>query len=185
MGKTASGAVWLDGDVLSPYEFYQYWINTEDADVERFLKIYTFLPLEQIAELGQLKGAEIRRAKEVLAYEVTKLTHGQEEAERAREASRRLFGGQGADSAMPSTTLSAAELDGDALSAGVSVTELFQRVGLVKSRGEARRLIQQGGAYINGQKVSSVDRVITRDDFGQDGLLLRAGKKRYHRVVLG
>ena len=93
MGKTAQGAVWLDAQMLSPYDFYQYWVNTEDADVERFLKIYTFLPLEEIAELADLQGAEIRRAKEGLAYEVTRLTHGEEEAERAREASRSLFGG--------------------------------------------------------------------------------------------
>ena len=179
MGKTASGAVWLDGDLLSPYDFYQYWINTDDADVGRFLKIYTFLPLQQIEELSQLKDAEIRRAKEVLAYEVTRLAHGQEEAERARAASRRLFSGKGAGDAVPTTTLSLAEL-----AEGIPVIELFQRVGLATSRSEARRLIAQGGAYLNDVKVTSVDQVITRQELG-DGLLLRAGKKRYHRVIVG
>jgi tyrosyl-tRNA synthetase len=180
MGKTASGAVWLDAERLSPYEFYQYWINTEDADVERFLKIYTFLPLEEIAGLGALEGAELRRAKEVLAYEVTRLTHGQQEADQARETSRALFGGGAAPADVPTTALPAAEL-----AAGLAVTELFERVGLVKSRSEARRLIQQGGAYLGDAQVAAVDAVVTAADVPADGLLLRAGKKRYHRVTVG
>ena len=180
MGKTAEGSIWLEADLLSPYEFYQYWINVDDADAERFLKIYTFLPLDEIEELGRLRGAQIRRAKEVLAFEVTRLTHGEDEAERAREASRRLFGGQGADETVPSTRVGEAELRG-----GIAVTELFHRAGLVKSRSEARRLMQQGGAYINDRKVSSVERVITLDDLVGDTILLRAGKKRHHRLVIG
>ena len=179
MGKTASGAVWLDADRLSPYEFYQYWINTEDADVERFLKIYTFLPLEEIAELGALRGAELRRAKEVLAYEVTRLTHGREEADRARETSRALFGGAAAGADVPTTEIPSAEL-----AAGISVVELFERVGLCKSRSEARRLIQQGGAYLGDTQVAAVDAMVTAADVPADGLLLRAGKKRYHRVMV-
>jgi len=179
MGKTAEGAVWLDSELLSPYGFYQYWINTEDADVERFLKIYTFLPLERIGELCRAKGADIRSAKEVLAFEVTRLTHGDAQAEQAREASRSLFGSGGTSEAVPSTTLSATQLGG-----GIPVAELFQRVGLVKTRSEARRLIQQGGAYINEAQVTSVDQVVSLADVQGGSLLLRAGKKRYHRVVV-
>ena len=179
MGKTAQGAVWLDAEMLSPYDFYQFWINTEDADVERFLKIYTFLPLDEIERLGQLQGAEIRRAKEVLAYEVTRLTHGAEEADRAREASRSLFGVGEASEAMPTTEVQASRLE-----AGIPAVALFAEVGLANSRSEARRLIQQGGAYLNGEPVDSPDAVVT-DDALQDGaLVLRAGKKRYHRVVV-
>ncbi|MHB1296600.1 MAG: tyrosine--tRNA ligase [Anaerolineae bacterium] len=181
MGKTAKGAVWLDANLLPPFDFYQYWINTEDADVERFLKIYTFLPLEQIAELARLKDAEIRRAKEVLAYEVTKQAHGEEEAEKAREASHRLFGGGNVSEAetLPSTEVSGADLE-----TGIPAVELFVRVGLAASRSEARRLIQQGGAYVNEQQVTSVDQVLTSADLDQKQLLLRAGKKRYHRVTV-
>jgi tyrosyl-tRNA synthetase len=179
MGKTAKGAVWLDAELLSPYDFYQFWINTEDADVERFLKLYTFLPLEEIRELGRLRGSEIRRAKEVLAFEVTRLTHGLEAAEQAREASRALFGGGGEGTAVPTTTIPL-----DELRAGIVVTELFQRAGLVKSRSEARRLIEQGGAYINDEQVRSVEEVITAEALRQDALLLRAGKKRYHRITI-
>jgi len=177
MGKTAKGAIWLDASLLSPYKFYQFWVNTDDADVVRFLKIYTFLPLEEIQALGHLKGAEIRKAKEVLAFEVTRMSHGQEEAETARDVARSLFGGGGATDGMPTTTVSAHELCG-----GIAVAELFQRVGLAKSRGEARRLIQQGGAYVNDQRVSAVDQIITLDVVEGGVVLLRAGKKRHHRI---
>ena len=180
MGKTAEGSVWLEADLFSPFEFYQYWINVDDADVERFLRIYTFLPLDEIEKLGRLRDAEIRRAKEILAFEVTHSTHGEDAAERAREASRRLFGGRGADDSVPTTRVGEAELR-----AGIAVTELLHRAGLVKSRGEARRLIQQGGAYVNDQQVSSVDRVITCGDLMEDAVLLRAGKKRHHRLIIG
>ncbi len=179
MGKTARGAIWLDGNRLSPYDFYQFWVNTEDADVERFLKIYTFLPIEQIRELGQMQGAEIRRAKETLAYEVTRLTHGEEEAERAREAARSLFGGAGDSDAIPTTTL-----DRSALAQGLLVTDLLERVGLVKSRSEARRLIQQGGVSINDRQISAVDHTLTSIDLDRGALLIRVGKKRYHRVAI-
>jgi tyrosyl-tRNA synthetase len=180
MGKTASGAVWLDGDRLSPYEFYQFWINVDDADVERFLRIYTFLPLEEIEELASLEGARIREAKEVLAYEATRLTHGEKEAEHAREASRQLFGaGEVEEDALPTLELGAEDLD-----EGILVAELFERTGLVRSRSEARRLIQQGGAYLNEERVDTPEQMVRRDDFEEDSLLLRAGKKRYHRVVL-
>jgi tyrosyl-tRNA synthetase len=183
MGKTAEGAIWLDASLLSPYKLYQFWMNTDDADVERFLRIYTFLPLEQIQELGQLKDAAIRKAKEVLAFEVTRLTHGQEEAERAQEASRSLFAGAGerlkAADGMPTTAISSSELQ-----EGIPVTDLFQRVGLVRSRSEARRLIEQGGAYVNGERVSAVDQIIALDAVHDGMVLLRAGKKRHHRITV-
>ena len=179
MGKTAEGAIWLDASLLSPYEFYQFWMNTDDADVERFLRIYTFLPLEQIRELGQLTGAEIRPAKEVLAFEVTRLTHGQAEAEQARDVSRSLFGGRGATEGMPTTTMAASHVR-----QGILVTDLFQQVGLVRSRSEARRLIEQGGAYLNGERVPAIDQVIGLDAVQNGMVLLRAGKKRYHRITI-
>ena len=179
MGKSAQGAVWLDAEALSPYDFYQFWINTEDSDVERFLKIYTFLPLDEIERLSRLQGAEIRYAKEVLAYEVTRLTHGQDEADRAREAARSVFGAGEVSEAMPTTAVAASRLE-----VGIPVAELFAEVGLARSRSDARRLIQQGGAYLNGEPVASPDAMITRESFRDDALVLRAGKKRYHRVVI-
>ncbi len=179
MGKTAGGAVWLDPDLFSPYEFYQFWINVEDADVERFLALFTFLPMERVRELGRLQGADIRQAKEVLAFEVTRLVHGEQVANQARDTSRQLFGRGLATDAVPTTVLDAAELQ-----AGVPAPELFQRVGLCPSRSEARRLIQQGGAYINEVPVSSVDDLVTSAHLTDGAILLRAGKKRYHRVVV-
>ncbi|MFO7918011.1 MAG: tyrosine--tRNA ligase, partial [Anaerolineae bacterium] len=140
MGKTAEGAIWLDAERLSPYEFYQFWINTADADVERFLKVYTFLPLDRIEELASVEGAEIQEAKEVLAYEVTHLIHGQEEAEAARKASRRLFGGEVAGDTVPST-----QVQEERLEEGILAPNLFEEVGLADSRSQARRLIKQGG----------------------------------------
>jgi len=179
MGKTASGAVWLDPELFSPYDFYQFWINTADDDVERFLKIFTFLPLEEIRELTSVKGAALNKAKEVLAYEVTTIVHGQEEAEAARETSRQLFGGGGLGEAVPTTTIAKAEIE-----QGLSVVDLFCRTGLTASRGAARRLIEQGGAYVNGMQVRSVDRMISWADVHEGNILLRYGKKRYHRVII-
>jgi tyrosyl-tRNA synthetase len=178
MGKTAEGAIWLDPELLSAYEYYQYWINTEDADVERFLAIFTFLPMERVRELGGLTGADIRQAKEVLAFETTKILHGEAAAREAREASHKLFGVGVATDAIPTT-----ELDTVALKAGIPAPELFEQVGLCRSRSEARRLIQQGGAYVNEEAVNSVDDVISTQHLSDGGVILRAGKKRYHRIV--
>ncbi len=178
MGKTAEGAVWLDAERLSPYEFYQFWINTADADVGRFLKIYTFLPLDRIEELVSVEGVEMQETKKVLAYEVTRLIHGQEEAEAARRASRRLFGGEVAGDTVPST-----QVEGERLEQGIPAPNLFEEVGLADSRSQARRLIEQGGAYVNDKRVSTVERTITSDDLQGGAVLLRAGKKRYHRVI--
>jgi tyrosyl-tRNA synthetase len=179
MGKTATGAVWLDPELLAPYEYYQYWINTEDADVERFLAMFTFLPMDQVRELGRLAGADIRQAKQVLAFETTKILHGEAAAREARDTSRQLFGSGVVSGAVPTTELEDAELQ-----AGIPAPALFQQVGLSRSRGEARRLIQQGGAYINDRPVGSVDDLVTVEHLVDGSILLRAGKKRYHRVVV-
>ena len=179
MGKTADGAVWLHPGRVSPYQYYQYWINTEDADVERFLAIFTFLPMERVRGLGRLMGADVRQAKEVLAFEATRVLHGENAAGEAQEASRKLFGRGVVTDAVPTTELGTSELE-----AGIGAPELFQRVGLCRSRSEARRLIQQGGAYVNDGPVDSVDDVITLDHLDDGAILLRAGKKRYHRVLV-
>jgi tyrosyl-tRNA synthetase len=179
MGKTERGAVWLDPRRTSPYEYYQFWINTEDPDVERFLAMFTFLPMEEVRALGRLQGAALREAKERLAYEATAITHGEAAAQEAREASRALFRGDGSAASVqiPTTRIPAAEL-----AAGLPVAELFVRSGLCASKGEARRLIQQGGAYLNNQRVG-LDRVVTVEDLTDGALLLRKGHKEYHRVV--
>jgi len=179
MGKTAAGAIWLDPNRLPPYEFYQYWINTDDRDVERFLGLYTLLPLEEVRRLGQLQGADLRQAKQALAYETTKLTHGQAEADRARAASQAAFGG-GADlSSVPSSQVPRTRLD-----SGIPAVDLFVEAGLAISKSEARRLIQQGGAYVNGRRIEAVDETVRREHLDGDALMLRAGKKKVHRVVV-
>jgi len=180
MGKTEAGAVWLDPDLVSPYQYYQFWINTEDPDVERFLALYTFLPMEKVRELGRLKGADIRKAKEVLAFEATRITHGEDAAREAQAASRALFGGgEGTLEGVPTT-----QLDAAALADGIPAAQLLAMVGLAGSKSEARRLIQQGGAYVNGRRIESVDQVITPHDLVDGSLFLRSGKKKYHRVVV-
>ena len=178
MGKTAKGAIWLDPEMLSPYEYYQFWINTDDADVERFLALFTFLPMEQVRDLGGLAGAEIRSAKEVLAFEATQILHGEAAALEAQQASRRLFSRGVMSDALPTTEVELAELE-----AGIEAPALFQRVGLCRSRSEARRLIQQQGARVNDEPVVSVDACVTIEDLVDGAIVLRAGKKRYHRIV--
>jgi tyrosyl-tRNA synthetase len=177
MGKTSEGAVWLDPELVSPYEYYQYWINVDDADAERFLALFTFVPMDRVRELGRLKGSDIRRSKEVLAFEATKILHGEGAAQEAQEAARQLFSKGVVTDAVPTTEVDAAELE-----AGIPAPELLERVGLCHSRSEARRLIQQGGAYVNEETVASVDEVITTQDLVDGKVLLRAGKKRYHRL---
>ena len=179
MGKSVAGAVWLDPVQVSPYEYYQYWINTEDPDVERFLAMFTFLPMEEVSTWGGLEGAEIRRAKEVLAFEATKILHGEKEAAKAQEAARRVFAeGQASGEGVPTTKI--AETD---LAAGIPAAELFRMAGLCTSRGAARRLIKQGGAYVNGSRAGSVDTLITDQDLQEGAILLRAGKRRHHRII--
>jgi len=179
MGKTAAGAIWLDAELTSPYEFYQFWINVDDRDVQRFLKYYTCLPVEEISRLSALQGAELRQAKEVLAFEVTKLTHGEDEAHQARDAARALFEGTGELTGVPETAMPQVRL-----AAGVPVVDLLVETGLAVSKSAARRLIQQGGASLNGTRLAHLEAVVTSADLHDGALLLRAGKKHYHRVVV-
>lgn len=180
MGKTAKGAIWLDPVKTSPYEFYQYWINVDDRDVKRFLAYFTFLPLSEINELCKVSGEKLRKAKEVLAYEATKITHGEKEARKAREASKSVFEKVGGDlSAVPSTSI-----DKKRLEKGILAVDLFAEVGLTSSKSEARRLVKQGGAYINDKKVPNVEFVVDLAEFKDGYILLRAGKKRFHRIIL-
>lgn len=178
MGKSASGAVWLDADLCSPYDFYQYWINCDDRDVGRFLNMFTFLSDDEIARLSALEGAELREAKRVLAFEATRITHGDAAAQEAEAAARAAFGGGSDLEAMPSTEIAT-------LGEGILLTALMTDVGLTASRGEARRLIQQGGAYINERRIDDVNYLVGERDLTPDGILLRAGKKKIHRVVVG
>jgi len=180
MGKTAKGAVWLDPALFSPYDFYQYWINCDDRDVGRFLRLYTLLPLDEIRRLETLKDHEINEAKRLLAYEATKLAHGEDAAREARAAAAAAFGGAGEKDirAMPTTSIPSARLE-----AGISPAELFTDVGLTPSRAEAKRLIKQGGLTVNDERIDSLERLLTIKDVGPDGLVLKAGKKKIHRVV--
>ena len=181
MGKTEAGAVWLDAARTSPYTFYQFWINTEDEDVERFLKLFTFLPLDEIARLVALAGAELRAAKETLAFEVTRLTHGTEAAEQARASARALFGGGGGDlSSMPTTVVAGARLD-----QGINLIDALVEAGLSSSRSVAKAAIQGGGIYINGQRVNRLDYALHPDDLVDGQILVRRGKKEYRRLVIG
>lgn len=179
MGKTAKGALWLDAEKTSPYEFYQYWINVDDRDVKRFLAFFTLLPMNEVNRLGAFQGAAIREAKQVLAYEATKITHGEAAAKEALQASQSAFGdGQGDLDGMPST-----RINEELFNKGINVVDLFYQVGLVSSKSDARRLIQQGGCYVNNEKVSSMEQVIDSSHIVNSDIILRAGKKRYHRVI--
>ena len=179
MGKTASGAVWLDPNKTSPFEFYQYWRNVGDEDVLKCIRMLTFLPLEQIDEMDKWQGSELNRAKEILAYELTKLVHGEEEANKAQEAAKALFGAGSDDSNMPTTELAESALtDGK-----IAVLDLLLACGLVPSKGEGRRLVQQGGIVVNDEKVGSIDAAFTADQL-KAGLKIRKGKKVFHKAVL-
>ena len=182
MGKTAEGAVWLDPEMTSPYDFYQFWINVDDRDVEGLLGHFTFLPMAQVRELGALEGEKIRHAKSILAFEATKITHGEEAAAQAERGARSVFGGAQAGAEDVPTL----EIDRERLEAGINVVDLFMEAELGRSKSEVRRLIQQGGASVNGERVAAIDRVLDSDDLDDEGvLLLRAGKKRFQRVKTG
>lgn len=179
MGKTQKGAVWLDPNKTSPYEFYQYWRNVDDADVIKCMKLLTFLPLDVIAEYEKLEGAELNKAKEVLAFELTKLVHSEEDAEKAQQAARALFGGGSDNSDMPSTELT----DDDFENGSVSVLNMMMKGAMIKSKGEGRRLIQQGGVSVNDEKVSDPYASISKDDF-KDGVIIRKGKKVFRKFTV-
>ena len=179
MGKTAKGAVWLDPEKTSPFEFYQYWRNTDDKDVMKCLRMLTFISLEELAEIEKWEDSRINEKKELLAYELTKLVHGEAEAQKAKEASRALFAGTGDDSNMPTTEISEQALE----NGGILLPELMVACGLAASKTEARRLIQQGGVSVNEEKADSIGRVITAQEL-QAGVKLRRGKKVFRRAVL-
>ena len=180
MGKTQAGAVWLYPEKTSPYDFYQYWRNIDDADVLKCLRMLTFLPLEQIDEMDKWEGAQLNRAKEILAFELTKLVHDEVEAQKAQDAARALFAQGGDRSNMPTTTLTDADLSDGKL----SVVDLMVKCGLAPSKGEARRLIQQGGVEINGEKVIDTTAVCKAEAMRGEGLTVKKGKKVFHRILL-
>ncbi len=179
MGKTAGNAVWLDPNKTSPFEFYQYWRNVGDADVMKCIKMLTFLPLEEIEEMEKWEDNRINEKKDILAFELTALVHGKEEAEKAREASRSLFSGNGGDdSNMPTTEISAADAEN-----GMNIVDLMIVCGLAASRGEAKRLIQQGGVSVDGEKVASMDAVVSAEAL-KNGAKIRKGKKIFHKAIV-
>ena len=195
MGKTAFGAVWLDPKRTSPYDYYQFWINTTDADVIRFLSFFTFLPMDEIDKARSLAGSDLNAAKTILAFEVTRLVHGQQAAEKALKASYGAFGGRKIDAQiLPSSTaprgagtselgsIPTTTVQVDRLKRGIPAFQLFDEVDLCASRGAARRLIQQGGAYVGGRRIETLDTLIMDNDLKEGEILLRAGKKRYHRI---
>lgn len=179
MGKSAGGAIWLDAALTPPYDFYQYWVNREDADLPRLLRTFTFLPLAEIEALTASGGAALREAKQTLAFEVTRIAHGEDAARQAESAARAAFGAGGDLTAMPASSLPRAELR-----AGLPVAAAFALAGLARSRGEARRLAQQGGLYVNDRRVEDPDARLTEADLGPEGILLRSGKKKYHRLTV-
>ncbi|PRR79015.1 Tyrosine--tRNA ligase [Clostridium liquoris] len=177
MGKTEKGALWLDKKKTTPYEFYQYWRNVDDADVEKCLALLTFLPMEEVRRLGSLQGSEINEAKKVLAYEVTKLIHGEEEATRAKEASEALFG-SGADmSNVPTASITKDKLN-------ASILDVLVETKILSSKGEGRRLVQQGGLSVNDEKVTDASMIITGENFIDGSMMVKRGKKNYNRIVL-
>ena len=179
MGKTEKGALWLDANRTTPYEFYQYWRNVADQDVERFLALLTFLPMDEVRRLGALEGAEINEAKKVLAFEITKMIHGEEEARKAADAAAALFAGGAASQNVPSFDVTA-----DMLGEDNRVTSLLAACGLCKSRGEARKMVESGAVAVNEEKVEDINLTITADMIGADGLMLRKGKKGYCRLLV-
>lgn len=180
MGKTASGAVWLDPNKTSPYDFYQYWRNVDDADVLKCIRMLTFLPLEQIEEMDAWEGAQLNRAKEILAYELTALVHGKEEADKAQDAAKSIFGGGQSSENMPTTALT----DDDFQDGTIGVLTLLVKCGLATSNGEARKLVQGGGVSIDGEKVADFKMTLSVADFAEERII-KKGKKTFHKVIKG
>lgn len=179
MGKTERGALWLDADLCSPYEFYQYWRNVSDEDVAKSLSTLTFLPMDEVRKLSKLEGSEINEAKKILAFECTKIVHGEEEAQKAQQASAALFSGGSAMEEVPSYAITRDELEADA-----RLTTLLNVSGLCTSKSEARKMIAQGAVTVGDEKISDIDSLISFDQIGTDGLLLRRGKKNYVRIII-
>ena len=180
MGKTQSGAVWLSAEKTSPYDFYQYWRNVDDADVIKCLKMLTFLPLEQIDELAKLEGSDINKAKEILAYELTEMIHGKEEADKAQEAARALFGSKQNTDNMPSTALTADDFaDGE-----IAILDLLSKCGLIPSKKEGRRLIEQGGISVDDEKITDVYAKVPKTAFDKGHVIIKKGKKTFHKATL-
>ena len=178
MGKTVSGAVWLDPEKTSPYEFFQYWRNVDDADVIKCLKMLTFLPLEEIEEMEKWQGAELNKAKEILGYELTKLVHGEEEAKKALDAAKNIFAKGGISGDIPTTTYAKAELE-----QGIDILTILVDTKLAKSRSEARTLVNQNSVSVNGEKVNAIDKTLTTADFNDEGvILIKKGKKAFHQI---
>ena len=179
MGRTQSGAVWLDPEKTSPFEFYQYWRNVADADVLKCIRMLTFLPLEEINKMDSWEGAQLNTAKEILAFELTKLVHGEEEAQKAQESARALFS-QGAAAEMPTTELTEADLE----NGNIDILTLLVKAGLVPSKSEARRAVQQGGVAMDGEKVTDIHAQFAGEDFGGEGVVLKKGKKSFRKIVM-
>ncbi len=179
MGKTQKGAVWLDAEKTTPYEFYQYWRNVDDGDVIKFMKLLTFIPMSEINEYAKLEGAELNKAKEALAYSLTELVHGKEEADKAQTAAKALFAGGADDSNMPTTEVEQSDLE----DGKITVLSLMIKAGMIKSNGEGRRLIQQGGISVNDEKISDVFTSVSADQL-KDSVIVKKGKKVFHKFTL-
>jgi tyrosyl-tRNA synthetase len=197
MGKTAGGAVWLDAERTSPYEYYQYWVNVDDRDLQRFLALYTFLPMQEITETEKLKDADMNMAKSVLAFETTALVHGQEEAVKAYRSAASVFGARAIPKdILPSSTIPREDAGGEdhsvpcttmpryALAEGLPAFKVFHQTGMVNSGGAARRLIEQGGAYVNNVRVAAIDQLVSEKDLVDNEILLRSGKKKFHKIIV-
>ena len=180
MGKTAGNAVWLDPNKTSPFDFYQYWRNVDDADVLKCIKLLTFLPLDEIEKMESWAGSQLNRAKEILAFELTQMVHGTEEAEKAQASARALFGGGANAEDMPTTEITAADLTDGA----INILDLMLKAGLIPSKGEGRRLVQQGGVSVDDAKVSDISKAFTAADFEKGHVIIKKGKKVFHKVVL-
>ena len=180
MGKTQSGAVWLDPNKTSPFEFYQYWRNVSDADVLKCLRMLTFLPLEQIDEMDKWEGSQLNQAKEILAFELTKLVHGEEEAKKAEEGAKALFAGGGNTDNMPTTVLAADDFREDA----IDILTLLVKSGLSASRNEARRAVEQGGVSLDSEKVTDIKAAFEKNTFSGDGVVVKRGKKNFRKITL-
>ena len=179
MGKTQKGAVWLDPKKTSPYEFYQYWRNIGDADVLKCIRMLTFIPLEEIDKMDSWEGSQLNTAKEILAFELTKMIHGEEEATKAQEAAKALFGGSGNSADMPTATLT----DDDFTDGNIDILSVLVKSGLVPTRNEGRRAVEQGGVSVEGEKITDIKAVFSKEQLSGDGVVVKRGKKNFRKVI--